>query len=141
MKNSVQRAPVGIVDIMMKKCDVSRERTTAVGSAQKFTIQAGLSESPSDEIIVTLGVSVTPQAEPANGVEPDPVYEATAECILVLSEPQSELPDDLVHVAVSLAWPYLRSAIDAVTSVVRLPPVAMPSAPPMFSIEQPPANL
>jgi len=120
---------IGIADAFLKSCSISRHaRLPGPSVTQTLAVECHPNDSPVTDITITLSAT----ASAGEGPEPGPAeVEASAAVMLVLAEPVDEFTDALVVGAMQFAWPYLRSAIDSVTGVARVPVFAVPLAPPV----------
>ena len=124
------------VDIVMKRCSLSREPQIPPDATYSFNVQLTLLNAPSNTLSVALEVTVTPGAPESSGGEPTPpALVATAEYIVIAERTFAKLTDEVGPALLRFAWPYLRVTLDVLTGMARLPSFGMTAVAPNVHIE------
>jgi len=121
------RTTVNVLDGFISRCSIDRGRQPPVNATIALSLSVKLLDAPSNSLEATLTAVVTPSETAGDAVN------ASVSFVLTLAEVLTELPNDLARAILQLAWPYLRSALDIIAGLARVPSLALPIAPPNFT--------
>jgi len=122
---------MNILDGFISRCSIDRVSQLPTDATVTLNLSARLLDAPSNKTEVTLTVMVTPR-DAAEGT-----VNASVSFVFTLAEVLIVLPGTLVGPLLQMAWPYLRSALDTIGGLARVPSLALPLAPPIFTVDIP----
>ena len=118
---------MNITDIVMRRC--SATRGVDLPANTDLHIQLGLQpyEGNNNTVSVTLTITSSPDQDKTD--EQNDIL-ILVEYLLVTDEQIVDIPDELAHRLVDTAWPYLKTTLDTMIGMARLPILPMPLLPP-----------
>ena len=121
-----------ITAIVMRQC--SATRGIEMPAKTDLHMQVGLQpyESDNKAVSVTLTITSSDQSETDNPNN----FSVVIEYLLCTDEEIVNIPEDLAHSLVSIAWPYLRTTLDTLVGMTRMPVLPVPLFPPNLAHDE-----
>ena len=117
---------MNITTIVMRQCSVARGINIPSHTDLRMQISLQPYESDNKAVSVTLTIKSSDQGETDNLDS----LSVIIEYLLCTDEEIVDIPEDLAHGLVSMAWPYLRTTLDTLVGMTRMPVLPVPLFPP-----------
>jgi len=92
-------------------------------------IQLGLQPYEGTDNTVSVTLTITSSPDPDKTDDPNDIS-LMVEYLLVTDQHIMDIPDNLAHHLVNTAWPYLKTTLDTIVGMARMPLLPMPLLPP-----------
>jgi len=132
-----EQAPAfGIEDAFLKECSISRDRELSGEVTQTLSLEVTLVDPPSQMILVQMKVAVAAAGITVGKANPA-IIQASATYAFVIDKAADTLPREWALPLLQIAWPYMRSALDAGAGLARVPAFTLAPNAPSFTMETP----
>jgi len=120
-----------ITNVVMHRC--SSTRGVDIPPGMSLQIQLGLQPDESNDKAVSVTLTITSSdQDDTDNPSPDDIS-IVVEYLLITEEQIGDIPKDLAHRLIQIAWPYLRTTLNTIAGMASIPVLPVPLFPPGFS--------
>jgi len=124
-----QQVTVSVLDGYLDDCSITRQGNTPQLATLNVALEVETVDPPGSKVAVRMRATMESAATgTATGASSSVV--ASVRFVFVLDHVMDRLQPEVVMFLSQLAWPYLRSALDSMTGLLRVPSFALPLVPP-----------